>query len=41
MANIALETVEEAGMAPPFVEKIYIAHAQTSFPRSGNEWEKE
>jgi hypothetical protein len=36
-----LRFIEDCGMPPPFVEKTYIAHAQTSFPVSGYEWEKE
>jgi hypothetical protein len=41
IANITLKAAEEAGMPPPFVERIWAAHAQTSFPVSGYEWEKE
>lgn len=39
--SIILRTLEDAGMSPPFVESIWIAHAQTSNPVSGHAWEDE
>lgn len=40
-AAALLDLIEENGMTPPFVERIYTAFAQTSNPKSGQEWEKE